>query len=115
MRHVVDIQTQLVTVRRTAVSKILERAMRRRLHVFVMTAIVLSPLVLTSGCATHVAVGYRVYDPYYSDYHPWNDNEIVYYNQWLAETHHRHRDFRRLGPRERQEYWRWRHSHARRR
>jgi hypothetical protein len=89
--------------------------MRRRLHVFVMTAIVLSPLVLTTGCATHVAVGYRVYDPYYSDYHPWNDNEIVYYNQWLAETHHRHRDFRRLRPRERQEYWRWRHSHARRR
>jgi hypothetical protein len=89
--------------------------MRRHLQVFVMAAVVLSAVAIISSCATHVAVGYRVYDPYYSDYHVWNDNEIVYCNQWTAERHHRRRDFRGLRPREGQEYWRSRHSHARRR
>lgn len=89
--------------------------MRRHLHVFVMAAAIISPAVMISGCATHVAVGYRVYDPYYSDYHVWNDNEIGYYNRWLVETRRPHRDFRRLRPREREEYWRWRHTHSGRR
>jgi hypothetical protein len=30
----------------------------------------------TAGCAEHHY--YRVYDPYYRDYHVWNDNEVVY-------------------------------------
>ncbi|MFZ2002740.1 MAG: hypothetical protein WA239_17130 [Candidatus Sulfotelmatobacter sp.] len=35
----------------------------------------------------------RVYDPYYSDYHVWNDDEVVYYQQWAHEYHRdTHRD-----------------------
>jgi hypothetical protein len=46
---------------------------------------------------------YRVYDPYYTDYHYWNHDEDRYYP---------HRDFRRLPPREQREYWTWRHNHG---
>jgi hypothetical protein len=56
---------------------------------------------------------YRVYDPYYSDYHVWNDNEVVYYHQWAGEYHRDpNRDFRHLPPGEQKEYWTWRHSHG---
>jgi len=61
------------------------------------------------GCAHH----YRVYDPYYSDYHVWNDQEVVYYHQWAHENRRdEHRDFRKLPPEEQKEYWNWRHSHG---
>ncbi len=66
------------------------------------------PLV-TAGCAEH---RYRVYDPYYHDYHRWDDHEVVYYNQWATETHRDpHRDFKKLDDNEKKEYWTWRHSH----
>ena len=65
--------------------------------------------VSTIGCAEH-RYG-RVYDPYYSDYHRWDDHERVYYNQWVVETHHDHRDYQHLKPEEQKEYWNWRHSH----
>ena len=56
---------------------------------------------------------YRVYDPYYTDYHVWNDEEIVYYRQWCDETHRDHdRDFRKLSRDEQKEYWTWRHNHG---
>lgn len=62
------------------------------------------------ACASHP---YRVYDPYYTDYHVWNDSEVTYYNQWSAETHRdAHRDFRKLPPNEQKEYWTWRHNHG---
>jgi len=62
------------------------------------------------ACEHHA---YRVYDPYYTDYHVWNDNEIVYYHRWADETHHdRDRDFRKLRPEEQKEYWTWRHNHG---
>ena len=55
---------------------------------------------------------YRAYDPYYHDYHEWNDNEVVFYNQWTVETHRDpHRDFRKLHHDEQNEYWKWRHEH----
>ena len=45
---------------------------------------------------------YRVYDPYYTDYHVWNDDEVGYYNRWADETHRdAHRDFRRIPPKNR--------------
>jgi hypothetical protein len=54
----------------------------------------------------------RVYDPYYTDYHHWDHNEVVYYRQWANETHRDHdRDFRKLRPEEQKEYWTWRHNH----
>lgn len=54
---------------------------------------------------------YRVYDPYYTDYHVWNDNEVVYYRRWADETH-RDRDFRKIRPEDQKEYWTWRHNHG---
>lgn len=56
---------------------------------------------------------YRVYDPYYSDYHVWNDSEVVYYNQWARENHYdERRDFRKLPPEQQKQYWTWRHTHG---
>jgi hypothetical protein len=55
----------------------------------------------------------RVYDPYYTDYHVWNDDETVYYHRWANETHRDpDRDFRRLPPEEQKDYWTWRHNHG---
>jgi len=66
--------------------------------------------VFSTACAHHY---YRVYDPYYSDYHEWNDAEIVYYHQWAREYHRDpDRDFRKLPRGEQEEYWKWRHSHG---
>ena len=68
--------------------------------------------VIVPGCAVHAGVGYRVYDPYYTDYHVWNDNEIGFYSRWAGETHRDpHRDFRKLNHNEQHEYWTWRHDH----
>jgi hypothetical protein len=65
------------------------------------------------GCAEHHAVAVRVYDPYYTDYHVWNDDEGVYYNRWADETHRdKHREFRKLDKDEQKEYWTWRHNHG---
>ena len=80
----------------------------------------LSSLLLAAALASSlagIACGhhhyYRVYDPYYTDYHQWNDDEIVYYHRWADETHRDpHRDFRRIPPEEQKEYWTWRHNHS---
>ena len=62
------------------------------------------------ACEHHA---YRVYDPYYTDYHAWNADEDVYYRQWANENHRDwHRDFRKLPPNEQKEYWTWRHNHG---
>ncbi|MGA6987594.1 MAG: hypothetical protein WBZ01_16180 [Terriglobales bacterium] len=74
-------------------------------------AAALTSCVLGTACAEHHY--YRVYDPYYSDYHVWNQDEVVYYQQWAREYHRDpHRDFRNLPPGEQKEYWSWRHSHG---
>jgi hypothetical protein len=57
-----------------------------------------------TACAEH---HYRVYDPYHSDCHVWNDDELVYYHQWARDEH---RGFRKRPPEEQKEYWTWRHS-----
>ncbi len=49
---------------------------------------------LITGCSAHV--GYRVYDPYYSDYHVWGPRETVYYNRWVADNHRDNVEFRQL-------------------
>ncbi len=75
-----------------------------------LLAAVLASCAAGIACEHHY---YRVYDPYYTDYHVWNNDEIVYYNRWAAETHRDpHRDFRRLPPGEQKEYWTWRHNHG---
>jgi hypothetical protein len=75
---------------------------------FLGAALALSMLGL--ACAHHY---YRAYDPYYSDYHVWNHDEVVYYQQWSREYHRDpDREFRRIPPEEQKEYWNWRHSHG---
>jgi hypothetical protein len=74
-----------------------------------LLAAALACSALGTACEHH----YRVYDPYYNDYHVWNDQEVVYYNQWTRENHRdEHRDFRKLPPEDQKQYWNWRHSHA---
>lgn len=68
-----------------------------------------SPTIVT-GCAARVGVGYRVYDPGYSDYHVWDDNEAAFYARWEGETHRTHVDFRKRPAAEQKEYFTWRHS-----
>lgn len=63
------------------------------------------------ACSGHHS--YRVYDPYYSDYHVWNGSEVDYYHRWAGENHRDpDRDFRSLRPEEQKEYWTWRHNHG---
>jgi protein-tyrosine phosphatase len=63
------------------------------------------------ACSEHHS--YRVYDPYYTDYHTWNDSEVVYYHRWAEETHRDpNRDFRKISPEQQKEYWTWRHNHG---
>jgi hypothetical protein len=70
----------------------------------------LASFALGTACGHHY---YRAYDPYYSDYHVWNDGEVVYYHQWAGENHRDpNRDFRHIPPEEQKEYWTWRHSHG---
>jgi ABC-type oligopeptide transport system substrate-binding subunit len=76
-----------------------------------LLAAALTSSVLSMACAEHHS--YRVYDPYYSDYHVWNGSETVYYQQWSRENHRdSSRDFRKLPPEEQKEYFTWRHSHG---
>jgi hypothetical protein len=60
-----------------------------RLLARMLLAGVLSSPLITSGCAHHHY--YRVYDPYYSDYHVWSAEEDAYYRQWLNERHYDYR------------------------
>jgi hypothetical protein len=78
----------------------------------ILAAAVLFIAVILTGCSGSVGVGYRYYDPGYRDYHVWGPGEGVYYNQWLVETHHPHREFRRLRREDQRNYWQWRyHRH----
>jgi hypothetical protein len=80
----------------------------------------LSSLLLAAALASSLAGFacehhhyYRVYDPYYTDYHVWDNDEVFYYNRWSGETHRDpHREFRKLPPEEQKEYWTWRHNHG---
>jgi hypothetical protein len=70
-------------------------------------AIALSAPVFIGGCSSGP---YRTYDPYYNDYHVWNNDEVVYYNRWEHDTHRSHVDFRKRKPDEQKEYFTWRHG-----
>ncbi len=77
----------------------------------ILAAAILFASVMITGCAARVGVGYRYYDPGYRDYHAWGPGETVYYNQWLVETHHPHREYQRLNHADQRRYWEWRHQH----
>lgn len=72
----------------------------------------LIPVFLTGCAGGSIRVGYRTYDPYFNDYHRWDNDEIGFYNRWTVETHRPARvGYRRLGGDEQREYWNWRHDH----
>jgi hypothetical protein len=50
------------------------------------------------------------YDPYYHDYHRWDNHETVYYSQWETSTHRDHQDFNKRSDADKKEYWDWRHT-----
>lgn len=64
-----------------------------------MGSVLVVPAVIT-GCAEHA----RVDDPYYSDYHVWDRNEVVYYQRWEGETQRDHKDFNKRSADEQKEY-----------
>src|SRR6476659_4903944 len=49
-----------------------------------LAACLVSPLMFT-GCAARAGY-YRPYDPYYRDYHNWNNGEVEYYNRCTANS-----------------------------
>jgi hypothetical protein len=96
----------------TSVSFSKEKNMSRGSHPLssLLLAAALTSSLAGIACEHHP---YRVYDPYYTDYHVWNGEEVGYYNRWAIETHRDpHRDFRRIPPGEQKEYWTWRHNHG---
>jgi hypothetical protein len=55
----------------------------------------------------------RLYhDAKHNDDHVWNDREDRAYRVWLDERHRKYVDFAKLGDRDRQSYWDWRHDHS---
>jgi hypothetical protein len=72
-----------------------------------MKPIVLSlAMIALTGCAAHVLTGYGYYAPAY--YPAFGPGEVVYYNRWIVETHHPHREYRFLKPADQRAYWEWR-------
>jgi hypothetical protein len=64
--------------------------------------------LFTVGCTHHY------HDFYHNDYHRWDTNERVYYNQWVVENHRNtHRDYRHLSREDQKRCWDWRHNHDR--
>jgi len=91
------------------------RNLRQTLRAALLVVSLTTPVMFT-GCGGGVGVGvaYRVRDPYYGDYHYWDNNEQGFYVQWAQEYHHDpHRDFRKLNHHDQKQYWEWRHNHER--
>jgi len=88
-----------------------ERMNRKSVFGSLLLAAALTSSLGALGCGEHHY--YRVYDPYYTDYHRWDNDEVVYYRRWAAENHRDpDRDFRKIRPEEQKEYWTWRHNHG---
>jgi hypothetical protein len=80
----------------------------RYLSSLLLAAAIAAPVVAT-GCGDHY---YRAYDPYDHTYHTWGPDEQVYYNQWVVETHHPNRPYKKLNHDDQNAYWQWRHNHG---
>jgi hypothetical protein len=83
------------------------RTFYRALTTFALTMALATPFVM-GGCAARV--GYQTYDPYYNDYHTWDNNEVTVYSKWETDTHREHKDFRKRSSDEQKEYWNYRHN-----
>lgn len=79
----------------------------RSLRTFLFSIAIIT-LFLTVGCADHHY--YRSYDDDHGDYHTWNNNETVYYQQWETQNHYDHRDFKDRDKDQQKQYYDWRHK-----
>jgi hypothetical protein len=76
-----------------------------------------TPLMIAALCAAPVAVGAcaghgnQIYDPYYGDYHRWNNSEDGFYRRWEGETRRGHAEFGQRPAEEQHAYFDWRHRH----
>lgn len=80
---------------------------RRYLSTLLLSTALIVP-ALTIGCADHHY--YRSYDTGYGDYHTWNNNETVYYQQWETQNHYDHKDFKERDKDQQKQYYDWRHK-----
>jgi hypothetical protein len=71
--------------------------------------LVLAALTGLSGCVVGTRGSY--YDPYYRDYHTWNDAEEAQFRIYLGERQQPYREYRRLDADQQRDYWQWRHAH----
>ena len=53
----------------------------------------------------------RYYDQSHREYHTWNSHEDAAYRGWLANSHHKYKDFNHQSRKQQQAYWNWRHDH----
>jgi hypothetical protein len=82
----------------------------RRVHPYFILLLLSAAMVvpaLTLGCSGNHD---RVYDADHGDYHTWNNNETVYYQQWETENHYDHKDFKVRSNDEQKQYFDWRHK-----
>jgi hypothetical protein len=81
-----------------------------RVHPYFILLLLSAAMVvpaLTLGCSGNHD---RVYDADHGDYHTWNNNETVSYQQWETENHYDHKDFKVRSKDEQKQYFDWRHK-----
>jgi hypothetical protein len=81
---------------------------RRILGLIFLASTISLPVLATAGCAARV--GYSVYDPYYGDYHTWDNGEDVYYRGWLSTNNRPYVKYNKLKPDDQKAYWTYRHA-----
>jgi len=82
-----------------------------RVHPYFILLLLSAAMVvpaLTLGCSGNHD---RVYDADHGDYHTWNNNETVSYQQWETENHYDHKDFKVRSKDEQKQYFDWSHKH----
>jgi hypothetical protein len=87
--------------------------MRRFLGAFLLSAVLVTPIVLRADDDDHHRANraQRYYDRDARDWHEWNGREQEAYRHYLEEQHREYRDWARIKRREQDDYWRWRHTH----
>jgi hypothetical protein len=81
-----------------------------RVHPYFIPLLLSAAMVVpasTLGCGGNHD---RVYDADHGDYHTWNNNETVSYQQWETENHYDHKDFKVRSKDEQKQYFDWRHK-----
>jgi hypothetical protein len=75
-----------------------------------MAASLIAPVVVMAD--DHHRGEKRYYDRSGRDYHYWNGDEDRRYHAYVVEQHREYVPFVRVRPRERQDYFRYRHEHG---